>query len=160
MRPRAAPAYDKAIKVRRLRSGDHQTFTYNLLTRQNSTAALPRCATRRKLGTRKCKGPAGRQISMLSERAASTGRSSGNAAALARIYLSVRSAWTKRSLSRDARTLTRWPLGTRSPRTKTCGFGTNICFDAPFVSMRRRGQPMSALRGKTNAGASVWDGCF
>ena len=130
MRPRAAPAYDKAIKARRLRPGDHQAFTYDLLTRQNSTAALPQCATRRTLGTRKCKGPAGRQISMLSARAASTGRSSGNAAALARIYLTVRSAWTKRSLSRDARTLTRWPLGTRSRRRKLAVLGQTL------VSMR------------------------
>jgi len=74
------------------------------------------CATRHKLGTRKCKAPAGRQISWLSERAALFARSSGNAAASARIYLSVRSAWTKRSLSRDARTLTRWPLGIRLRR--------------------------------------------
>jgi len=71
----------------------------DLRTRQTP---LLQYAPRHKLGTRKCKAPASRQISMLSERAALFARSSGNAAGLARIYESVRSAWTKRSLSRDA----------------------------------------------------------
>jgi hypothetical protein len=88
------------------------------------------CATYHKLGTRKCKAPAGRQISWLSERAALCARSSGNAAVLARIDLSVHSAWTKRSLSRDARTLTRWPLGIRLRRRKLEALGQT------FVSIR------------------------
>src|SRR5262249_29193591 len=67
---------------------------------------------------------------MLSEQAALSGHSSGNAAALERIYLSVRSAWTKRSLSRDARTLTRWPLGIRLRRRKLAALGQT------FVSVR------------------------
>src|SRR6516225_2308931 len=94
-------------------------------------APLLQCATRHKLGTRKCKARAGRQNAMLSERAALFARSSGNAAALARIYLNVRSAWTKRSLSRDARTLIRWPLGIRLRRRKLAALRQT------FVSIRR-----------------------
>lgn len=93
-------------------------------------APLLQYATRHRLGTRKCKARAGRQILMLSEQAALFARSSSNAAALARIYLSIRSAWTKRSLSRDARTLTRWPLGIRSRRRKLAALGQT------FVSTR------------------------
>jgi len=79
---------------------------------------------------------------MLSERAALFARSSGNAAAVARIYLSVRSAWTKRSLSRDARTLTRWPLGIRLRRRKLAALRQT------FVSIRRvqLGQKADILR--------------
>src|SRR6516164_2059429 len=110
-------------------------------------AALLQYATRHKLGIRKCKAPAGRQISMLPERAALSGRSSGNAAALARIYLSVRSAWTKRSLSRDARTLTRWPLGMRLRRRKLAALGQT------FVSIGhvQFGQKADILRARTGA---------
>src|SRR6516225_1336857 len=87
---------------------------------------------------------------MLSERAALFARSSGNAAALARIYLSVRSAWTKRSLSRDARTLTRWPLGMRSRRRKLAALGQT------FVSIGhvQFGQKADILRARTGRLAS------
>src|SRR5215472_16236176 len=99
-----------------------------LITRQRIRARLPQCATRHKLGIRKCKARAGRQISTLFARAALFERSSGNAADQARVYSSVRSAWTKRSLAAMPRT--QWPLGTRFRGRKLAGLGQT------FVSIR------------------------
>src|SRR6516165_3741462 len=95
MRPRAAPTYDEVIKSLTITVARSSDFHVRSAHAAKPRAALPRCATLHKLGTRKCKAPAGRQISLLSERAALFARCSGNAAALARIYLSVRSAWDK-----------------------------------------------------------------
>ena len=64
---------------------DHPIFMRDLRTNEDQRSAA-----------------SGRQILVLSERAALFERSSGNAADWTRIYLSVRS--TLRSLSRDART--------------------------------------------------------
>jgi len=147
MRPRAAPTYDEVIKSLTITVARSSDFHVRSAHAAKPRAALPRCATLHKLGTRKCKAPAGRQISMLSERAALFARSSGNAAALARIYLSVRSAWTKRSLSRDARTLTRWPLGIRLRRRKLAALGQT------FVSIGhvQFGQKADILCARTGA---------
>jgi len=71
---------------------------------------------------------------MLSERAALFVRSSSNAADLARICLSVRSAWTKRSLSRDAPTP--YPDASWVPRQIGDYFAIK---GQTFVSMRHRG---------------------
>jgi len=94
----------------------------------------PRYATRRKVGTQKCKAPVGRQIATLFERATWFERIANTAAALAFLYQSVRSAWTKQSFGCDAPNLDPMSRTYSVASEKDCDLGTNICSDAPTGS--------------------------